>query len=217
MIRKGNLTVNSSNAQSYVWDFDNRHAIGCDRQRTAAYTYDALGRRVSKLVNSGTSNMTTLYVPDRAQELAEYNTSGGTLPLANKYVYGDYIDEPVMMVNVSAGNEADYYFHQNNLYSVAVLTSQAGVVQEYYAYTAYGSPTILNSSLQAMPQSLVGNPYMYTGRRLDPETGLVYYRARYYDPGLGRFIGRDRIGYSGGVSLYVYVKDARLLLLIRPD
>ena len=59
-----------------------------------------------------------------------------------------------------------------------------------------------------MPQSLVGNPYIYTGRRLDAETGLVYYRARYYDPGLGRFIGRDPIGYSGGVSLYVYVKDA---------
>lgn len=55
--------------------------------------------------------------------------------------------------------------------------------------------------------SLYGNPWTFTGRRLDSETGLMYYRARYYSVELGRFIGRDPIGYKGSKwNLYEYVK-----------
>jgi len=46
------------------------------------------------------------------------------------------------------------------------------------------------------------NPYRFTGRRLDGETGLSYFRARYIDHALGRFIGRDSHGYVDGMSLY---------------
>jgi RHS repeat-associated protein len=48
--------------------------------------------------------------------------------------------------------------------------------------------------------------YTYTGRERDPDTGLLYYRARFYDPQLGRFISEDPIGFAGGdVNLYGYV------------
>jgi RHS repeat-associated protein len=57
--------------------------------------------------------------------------------------------------------------------------------------------------------SSYGNPYLYTGRRLDDETGLYYYRARYYDVELGRFLGRDPIGYLGSEwNLYEYVDSS---------
>jgi len=48
------------------------------------------------------------------------------------------------------------------------------------------------------------NAYMFTGRRFDTETGLYYYRARYYYPKLGRFLQTDPIGYYGGLNLYTY-------------
>jgi RHS repeat-associated protein len=51
------------------------------------------------------------------------------------------------------------------------------------------------------------NFYTYTGREWDKETGLYYYRARYYDPMEGRFIQKDPIGFKGGVNIYAYTKN----------
>ena len=58
---------------------------------------------------------------------------------------------------------------------------------------------------QPLQASTVGNPYMFTGRRFDSETGLYYYRNRYYSPHLRRFIEPDPIGFEGGMNLYAYV------------
>ena len=52
---------------------------------------------------------------------------------------------------------------------------------------------------------MIGNSYLFTGRRLDEETGLYYYRARYYNKAQGRFISRDPIGYFDGNNHYQYV------------
>jgi len=51
----------------------------------------------------------------------------------------------------------------------------------------------------------MGNPYTYTGREYDTETGLYFYRARYFDPSIGRFISEDPIGFGGGINFYGYV------------
>lgn len=51
---------------------------------------------------------------------------------------------------------------------------------------------------------MVTNPYQYTGRDYDPETGLRYYRGRYYDGGTGKFINEDPIGFAGGANFYAY-------------
>jgi RHS repeat-associated protein len=90
------------------------------------------------------------------------------------------------------------------------LTDSTGAVVERCAYAAYGATTILNPTATTVrATSSVGNPYMYTGRRLDPEFAsssgdtIYYYRARYYDPQQGRFIGRDSLEYIDGYSTYM--------------
>ena len=89
-----------------------------------------------------------------------------------------------------------YYYLFDSLGSVIGLTDANGSLVEAYRYNMYGQP------LQA---STVGNPYMFTGRRFDSETGLYYYRNRYYSLQLRRFIEPDPIGFEGGMNLYAYV------------
>ncbi len=52
------------------------------------------------------------------------------------------------------------------------------------------------------------NPFRYTGREYDSETGLYYYRARYYDPSTGRFLSEDPISFAGGINFYPYVGNS---------
>jgi RHS repeat-associated protein len=52
-----------------------------------------------------------------------------------------------------------------------------------------------------------GQPYRFTGRRFDAETGLYYYRARYYASVLGRFLQADPVGYKEDFNLYSYVEN----------
>jgi len=53
----------------------------------------------------------------------------------------------------------------------------------------------------------VTNPFQYTGRDFDSETGLNYHRARYYDPSDGRFVSEDPLGLKGGLNSYAYVDN----------
>ena len=143
-------------------------------------------------------------------------TRRGSATIQRKYVYSTYIDERCLFIDktalgsIGAGTEELFYYHTNNLYSVAAMTDAAGLITERYAYDAYGNIIFLNAAGAPLgtQASTIGQPYTYTGRRLDDETGLYQYRARYYDAALGRFISRDPILYRAGPSLYAYVKNS---------
>jgi RHS repeat-associated protein len=67
-----------------------------------------------------------------------------------------------------------------------------------YSYDVFGEPNRVSG---------VGNSYMFTGRNYDSETGLYYYRARYYSPRIGRFLQPDPWGFVDGLNLYEYVRN----------
>jgi RHS repeat-associated protein len=124
-------------------------------------------------------------------------------------VIGSYVDEPLMM---KAGGQ-NYYYATNRLYSVAAISDQAGAVVERYKYDAYGKQGILApNGVIAYKPSDYGQFHGFTGRYHDWETNLTYFRARYFDHNLGRFIGRDpwkdkfppsaKDGYKNSLSLY---------------
>ena len=93
---------------------------------------------------------------------------------------------------------ATLFYHQDGLGTVTDLTDSTGATAKSYSYDAYGN--IVDQT------GTVEQPYTYTGREFDAESGLYYYRARYYDPQIGRFLSQDPIGFFGGINLYQYVE-----------
>jgi len=95
-----------------------------------------------------------------------------------------------------------FFYHADGLGTVTDLTDSAGATAKSYAYDGWGN-------LIEQPGT-VENPYTYTGREFDPETGLYYYRARYYEPVIGRFLQPDplRLGQSPGSSTGVLLVPA---------
>jgi len=95
----------------------------------------------------------------------------------------------------SGAGYTPYYYHADGLGSITGLSDATGTMVQTYGYDAFGQVTATGG---------ISQPFMFTGREYDAETSMYFYRARYYDPVVGRFVTKDPIGFGGGVNLYNY-------------
>jgi RHS repeat-associated protein len=146
---------------------------------TVTFKYDSLGRRIYKSSSAGMS----IYAYDGDNLIEETNSSGTAVA---RYSQTQNIDEPLAMLRSAATG----YFHADGLGSITSLSNAAGSIANTYTYDSFGKLTASTGSLV--------NPFQYTARESDPETGLYYYRARYYDQNSGRFVSEDPVGFQGG-------------------
>jgi RHS repeat-associated protein len=189
----GNLTFDGLFA--YTYDAENRLLTAnktAGGMIAANYLYDPLGRRTEK---SGTGVTTTYFLNDGTDEVAEYDS---TKTITKRIIPGPAIDAPIAIVTMPT--ETKEYFHTDKQGSIVAMSDSMGtVVEGPYTYDAYGN------CFAGIAACSTGEPYRFTGRRFDPETGLYYYRARYYDPAKGRFLQTDAVGYKADFNLYSYV------------
>ena len=176
---------------SYTWDFENRltSVVLPGTGGTVSFKYDPFGRRIYKNSTSGAS----VYASDGNNLIEEVNATGGVVA---RYTHGLNIDEPLAMTRSGATS----YYHADGLGSITSLSDSTGASAATYAFDAFGNLTAFTGSLT--------NPFMYTARELDAETGLYFYRARYYDSNTGRFLSEDPIiNFAGGVNFYKYAMN----------
>ena len=148
------------------------------------YVYDSLDRRIQKNANGAL----TRYVYDGADILLEYD---GLNVLLARYTHGPGTDDVVMLerdLDTSGTFDASerFFYQTDGLGSVTELTDSTGAVARSLVYDSYGQ--IVQDT------GGVASPFAFTGRELDSESGLYFYRARYYDPATGRFLSQERAG-----------------------
>ncbi len=198
----------------FAYDFENRLVevkLKATQAVIATYRYDALGRRVEKAVSGGA---TTRYVLDGPQVVEEYDAQD---VWQGRYVYEDGIDRPRVMDradqadvngNQNTAEVLRFTYHQQALGSVTEVSEPGGSVVEWVSYDVYGKPTILDQQGNVVGQSPVGNPFLFTGREFDPEDGLYFYRARQYDPVVGKFLQQDPVGMASGPDTSEFVRSS---------
>jgi RHS repeat-associated protein len=180
-------TLSDPSGKQYSWDFENRltQAI-VPNVGTTTFRYDPFGRRIYKQSPSFTSN----FVYDGPNLIQTMNSSGVEVA---SYTQGVYIDEP--LAEFRSGGSS--YYQTDALGSITSIGGSSGTPANTYSYDSFGNVTASSGTLP--------NYFEYTGRDFDPETSLYYYRARYYDPTVGRFLSEDP--WNQGPNLYVYVQN----------
>jgi len=175
-----------------------------------------LGGYLQKMVSIGAIK------PNQAKQLKMQEDEHITLKFdfQNKYLDGareqaieDKYNRQVLTSTTSTSTLTEstlvksYYIHRDAQGSTTAVTDQDGKLIERVTYGIYGAPTFWDYTQDPdnpveRSRSVIGNTILFQGRRYDYETGLYYFRNRYYDPIMGRFLSTDPLGYKDSMNLY---------------
>ncbi|MDD4048998.1 MAG: hypothetical protein PHI90_09320 [Clostridia bacterium] len=175
-------SIDNVKDNEYTYDFENKLIRTENEKDTINYTYDGDGTLIKKTI-TGSVNETYEYLYDYTaglpRLLVEKKSDGTTYNYlyAGGRLYG------------RKSNNGTVYYHQDGLGSTVAITNSTGAVLNEYTYDVFGEPHIIKETVE--------NSILFTGEPYD-QSGLVYLRARYYDPTTGRFISKDT--YKGEIA-----------------
>ncbi len=204
----GNLIGNGTDRE-FSYDGENRLVEVRDASNTllATYTYDGQGRRAKRVTTGAAPQGASeeVYLYDGWNRVATYDASSGLL---NTQTWGRDLSGTLegaggvgglLGVQESVGPHAGNYTLQYDANgNVSEVLTASGAIAAHYEYDAFGDEVVSTGSYAAV------NPWRFSTKPVDAETGYSYYGYRYYNPDTGRWLNRDPIGEEGwGESLWV--------------
>ncbi len=215
--RTSRIKISDSTKVEYTWDYRNRltdivfKTSGGTVTKKIQYQYDVFDRRIGRKLDAdgnGTYESATYWVYDDAGkrdrntgtslddivlEFTDADGDGsGTATLSTRYLHGPQFDQILASETVS-GNIVTWALadHQGTIRDLARYASGTTTVVNHRKFDAFGN-------LTAESDSSIKFLFSYTGREWDGDAGLYYYRARWYDAKIGRFISEDPMGFAAG-------------------
>ncbi|QHI69274.1 RHS repeat domain-containing protein [Tichowtungia aerotolerans] len=192
----GNLTTDGKNI--YVYNAENRLVLVSNFQYQVSYSYDYQGRMFKRTVNGVQHD----YQWDGWNIIRETSHSA-----TNVFTWGLDLSGSLQgaggvggLMSASLGGTNVFYgFDANG--NVTDLVRSDGSVAAQYDYDSFGNLLIDSATIS-------GNPFKFSTKFWEPETGLLHYELRPYLPKIGRWLSRDPIEEDGGLNLYVFTKNA---------
>ena len=195
---KTNTVIATGDTTEYIWDYRNRMVHVETRSRggivisESANKYDGLGRRSLQLTDGKVIN--TVYDRDSA-----WKDVGATSTTFTYYLFSDRADDLIARIGLV---ESIVWHIADRLGTIRDLYTNTGSLINTISYSAYGQ-------ILSQVNANVGDRFGFTGREYNANTKDYYFRARFYDPSIGKFTGIDPIGFdSNDTNLYRYVNNS---------
>ena len=213
----GNLT--SDGRWNYTWDAENRLTsmearpnVPAEARLRLEFAYDWSGRRIQKqvyswdAVNGYMRQSVTRFVYDGWNLMAEIDETGAPV---RSYVWGQDLSGSLEgaggtggLLLVRQGSDTYQVGYDASGNATTLVNAASGKAAASYDYDPFGN------TLKAVGEFASSNPFRFSTKYADAETGLVYYGERYYQPQTGRWLGRDPLGEAGGPNLYAFVGNS---------
>jgi len=204
--------ADGSTLREFTWDYRNRLiavtdkiAAGVAIQRVT-FSYDVLDRRISKAVDTTPQDavdaVVTHFIYDREDVILDFVDSDGSGPIApvlsKRYLHGPGVDQVLAQDDGAGGVE---WLLADHLGTVRDLVNNSGALVNHFTYDSFGT-------LVSATNAAIHSRYLFSGRELDVETNIYYFRARYFIVALGRFISEDPVSFAGeDLNLYRYASN----------
>ena len=205
-----NLIYSSENQLTGIEDYENNILT-----KQVSYKYDALGRRVAKEITDLQNSLNSYqrkYVYDGNEMLAEYDENNDILQV---FTHSSLRTDDVLSTDVRSSKIAtpgSYFYLKDALGSIVDITNSSGNLIQHYSYSSFGKLLKITDSVgtDITTTPLINQPFTFTNREYDSESKMMYYRARYYDSSIGRFLQTDphpgkRVNPLTVINKYIYV------------
>jgi RHS repeat-associated protein len=204
--------ISTYNNVTYSYINDEHLTQVSDGTNTYNLTYDAFGRCVKRSLTVGNNTTTTYYIYDGEKPILEYDGNGGRI---GYNLYGKGIDEILRRGAKGADSQWHwYFFEQDHEGSILHLADATGTIIERYRYDAFGAPTVYGRYYDFRASTIYDNRFLFAGREYAatyrgiynvPAFSFYEYRARAYNPQLGRFMSEDpKLFDAGDYNLFRY-------------